>query len=430
MKTPVEIVETLKDQIELNQFGFIYGLMKRRSNYHFFADKVKKPKNGYFDFSKHTAIWSNEFKVTPDKDRDDNDIFEVTIDLELSGKICEHNDKGFTFFENSITLNLGIRAYTTTDGWTSIDHINLMNSEQKALTDFHGEYIKELRRSGLKTIAETEYHGVEAFSFFTRVWKNVDNSNHKMVEGTSLDFFNEFVEAHRNVIFQVSCANMWGRYISHYTDDAYSFESRKVYPRNPTFYDTRYTIFLETAMEDLYSFYERCAYFTFLFLQPNFLRPKDVSFARLFDKRTTKALKKLRPELSINPHWKWFSSRVANEHKILSGFRHPLIHYQDVNTFIRGSYSAAQSRLWLSNAYDDAKGLEDLEHRMNDILKFLNAELPKCHVAFINVVQLCESLEALSVQKSGLFSRLIKALRGYVASMGRKMIKLANEHGN
>jgi len=414
----------------MNSFGYIRSLMERRKNFHFFADRVKKPDNAYFEFSEHTAKWSDQYKIMPDTDREGNELYEIVIDLELSGKLCEYNSKGFTFFEEPMTLDLGIRAFVFADGWANIENIYLMNDEQRALSHFRDKYLEELRRTGQKTIAEVDHLGEEAFSFFGRAWKNVDHLNAKMVEGTNLNYFHEFVEAHRNVIFQVSCANMWRRYTSNYADHAYQHESRTLYPMNPSFYDTRYTIFLETAMEDLYTFYERCAYFTYLFLQPTVLKPKDLSFAKLFDKRVTKSLKILRPDLANNPHWLWFTSRVNKEHKILSSFRHPLIHYQDNNTFIRGSYSAAQSRLWLENAMDDAKGLDELTLKMDEILKFLNQELSKCHEAFVNVVQLCESLTPITVPKTKFFQRIMKILRRWLAVFGRKLIKIANENGN
>ena len=414
----------------MNNFGYIWSRMQQRLNFHFFAERVKKPDRAYFDFSEHTAKWSEDFHVEAEKDRDGYDYFEIMIDLELSGKICEYNAKGLTFFQELITLDFGIRAQVTADGWVNTEHVFLLNDEQRALNHFHAKYIQELRRTGHKTLAEVDHLGEEAFSFFGRAWKNVDNENSRLVKGTSLDYFHEFVEAHRNVLFHVSCANMWRRYTSHYADHAYKFQATTVYPMNPSFYDTRYTIFLESAMEDLYTFYERCAYFTYLFLQPSVLRPKDLSFAKLFDKRVTKSMKGLRPDLATNPYWLWFSSRVNKEHKTLSGFRHPLIHYQDTNTFIRGSYAAAQSRLWLNNAMDDSKGLDELFGKMDDILKFLNQELPKCHEAYVNVVQLCESLIPVTVTELNFFQRTIKIFRGWLADFGRKLVKIANENGN
>ena len=79
---------------------------------------------------------------------------------------------------------------------------------------------------------------------------------------------------------------------------------------------------------------------------------------------------------------------------------------------------------------DDSKGLDQLFGKMDDILKFLNQELPKCHEAYVNVVQLCESLIPVSVTELNFFQRTMKTPRSWLADFGRKLVKIANENGN
>ena len=45
-----ESLEALISTIELNNYGIMLSLMKRRKNFHFFVDKVKKPQRAYYSF--------------------------------------------------------------------------------------------------------------------------------------------------------------------------------------------------------------------------------------------------------------------------------------------------------------------------------------------------------------------------------------------
>jgi hypothetical protein len=398
MEQPLS-VQQLKSSIELNNYGIIWSLMQRRKNFHFFADRVKKPKNAYFEFTPNSAEWAEIYSVSPFVNQDGFKFEEVLIDLKLKGNINEYNNSGKTFFSEPIEIGMTIRAYVQEDGWAGSENIHLLNPEQKVLLEFHKKYEDELKRLDVKTIFETEYMNEEAFSFFTRIWKNVDNQNATMVTDTSLHYFHELGEAHRNIMYSVSCANMWGRYASHFTDNSYPMDGSKVYPHQPTFYDTRHIFYLEAAIEEIYTFFERIAYVAYLFLKPETFDAHSLSFNKLFDKQSAKALRIKYPELETNVHFKWFTDRVKNQHRMLSGYRHPLIHYKTGNTFIKGSYSASRTRVWLDNAMDGEDELIKLHKQMEDILKFVNKELLDCHTAFEQVVLLCEGLTTTSQQE-------------------------------
>jgi len=391
MEKPDSLKELIKS-IELNNYGIVWSLMQRRKNHHFFSSKVKKAKNAYFEFIPNSAKWSDLYSITPFTDRDGFKFEEISIDIKLQGTINEHNNAGRTFFSEAMELTLTIRAYFQQGIGVHSENISFLNPEQKALLEFHKKYEDELRRLGIKTIFETEYFGQEAFAFFTRIWKNVDNGNTTMVNDTSLNYFHELGEAHRNIMYSVSCANIWARYTSHFTDDFYRMERGNVYPHNPSFYDTRHIFYLEAAIEEIYTFYERIAYILYLFLNPTCFEAKALSYNKLFERQTVKELKLKFPGIIENEHFKWFLNRLKKEHKDLSGYRHPLIHYKTANTFIKGSYSASRTRHWLDNAMDETQ-LTTLHKQMEDILKFVNKELLSCNTAFEQFVLLCESIE-------------------------------------
>lgn len=391
-------VQRLISRVELDNYVIIWSLLKRRKNHHFFVHKVKKPKNAYFEFTPKSGVWSDNFAILPVVNDDGFKFDEVIIGLKLKGTLKEHNNSGKDFFSEPFDLELTIRAYIQEDGWAGHDNIHLLNDEQLTLLKFHRKYEDELDRLGVKTFDGTKFLGEDAFGFFTRIWKNVDHANSTMVSDTSLNYYHEFVEANRNIMYSVSNANMWGRYQSRYTDKSYDFQGSKVFPLDPSFYDTKNIFHVEVALEEIYTFYERIAYLGFLFMSPDSFDPRSLSFNKLFERQSAKALKKKYPELKDNPHFKWFTDRVKNQHRILSGYRHPLVHYKTQNSFLKGSISVSRTRIWLDNTSNEA-GLIKLHDQMDEILRFINQELLDTYQAFEQIVLLCESLPSNAKEK-------------------------------
>ena len=386
-------VKALISEVELNNYGIVQSLLRKRSNFHFFIHKVRNAKNAYYQFISNSAEWSDVYSITPFVNTDGFKFEEVLIDVKLKGTLFEYDNSGRNFFSEPVLLDLSIRAYVQENGYAGLSNIFLLNSEQKVLLEFHRKYEDELKRVGAKTIFETKYQEEESFSFFSRIWKNVDKENMTMVRDTTINYFRELGEAHRNIIYSVCCANMWGRYLSHFSDNSYKINEGRIYPYTPNFYDTRHLFYLETAVEDIYTFYERVAYVGYLFLKPMSFEATALSYNKLFGRQAVKKLKLEYPELGDNPHFKWFIDRSRNQHKILSDYRHPLIHYKTANTFIKGSYSVSRTRRAINNSMNGEVELTKLNRKMENILKFVNKELFDCHNAFERVVLLCESLK-------------------------------------
>lgn len=397
MKKPIS-VQLLIASVELNNYGLVSSLMQQRENHHFFAQRVKKAENAYFEFDANSAEWSNDFSIRPVINDDGFKFEEVFIELKLKGSINEYNTLGRTFFSEPIDLIFTIKAFVQENGWVDTGNIHFMNQEQVALLTFHRKYEEELDKIGVKTFDGTEFLGQDAFSFFTRIWKNVDNADDTMVTDTSANYYLEFVEANRNIMYSVSVSNMWGRYASHYADESYTFEGRSVYPLEPSFYDTKYIFHLEVAIEEIYTFYERIAYLTYLFMKPDYLAPISLSFNKLFDKQSANKLKGKFPILKDNVHFKWFTDRVKNEHRTLSTYRHPLVHYKTNGNFLKGSISVSITRVWLDNVMNE-EALSKLHVQLEEIHRFVNRELLEAYTAFERVVLLCESLPSTAKEE-------------------------------
>lgn len=397
MEKPIS-VQQLISRVEVNNYELVWSMMQWRKNHHFFAHRVKKAKNAYFMFTPNSAEWSNDFSTPPVVNDDGLKFEEVFIDLKLKGTINEYNTSGRTFFSEPVDLVFTIRAFVQEDGWVNVDNIHFMNQEQKALLTFHRKYEEELDRIGVKTFDGTKFLEQDAFSFFTRIWKNVDNTDNTMVKDTSFNYYHEFVEVNRNIMYSVSVSNMWGRYASHHTDNSYPFQGSVVYPLEPSFYDTKYIFHLEVALEEIYTFYERIAYLTSLFMKPDYLAPMTLSFSKLFDKQSAKQLKGKFPMLKDNSYFKWFTDRVKNQHRTLSSYRHPLIHYKTNNNFLKGSISVSRTRTWFDNAKNEVE-LFKLHDQIEEIHRLVNRELLETYTAFEQVVLLCESLPSSAKEK-------------------------------
>src|SRR5690606_14554993 len=137
------------------------------------------------------------------------------------------------------SVSLYLRASVQDSGWASERNMYLLNQEQKVLLDYQQNYAREQEHIGIKPIAETQYHGKGAFEFFTAIWRNVHPSDEVIVRHTSSHYFHELNEAYRNVYYSACSANIWGRYITHYSDDLYNFEGRKIYPHQPSYVDAK-----------------------------------------------------------------------------------------------------------------------------------------------------------------------------------------------
>ncbi|MDR6786050.1 hypothetical protein ABIE26_004480 [Pedobacter africanus] len=399
MDGQINLLERLKQRMEMNQCGLFNFLLKKRENQHFYQPMLKKTAITRFDFSTQDLNWAQDYIHNQFNDSEGNLYHEIMLDVQASGRLRQFNRTTSKEFVNeAISFDFTIRAYFDDNGYLSDGNIDLLNKEQKALVNYQLQYQQELNRTGIKNIIETRYQGSEAFSFFTRIWKNSAIRHPEAAATTDLHYFHELAEAHRNVMYSVSCAMMWGRYISLHGDHAYQMEQKTVYPMKTSFYDNRHIFYLEAAMEELYTFYERIAHLLYIFLRPDNFEPRALSLNKLFEKPTRKVLERQFKDLATNEHYQWFVSRVKNGHEVLSGYRHPLIHYQSSNTFIKGSYNTTKSRIWMKNAMNRKEALVNLEKDMGKILSFVSREMHVCHEAFERAVLLCESLEPLDIE--------------------------------
>ena len=390
MKKP-RSVQYLILKIKADDFRILSFLLQRRKNHHLIKNLLKNTTNPFFDVNVNSFKWSDDFSIHPIIGENGSKFEEVIIDLKLSVEITEYKTSVETYFSGPVDLAFTIKACVDEEGDVNVENIHLMNQEQKALLTFHRIYEIELDRLKVKTFDCTKFLEQDATIFFKRIWKNVDNTDDTMVTDTSWYYYREFVEANRNIMYSVAVSNMWGRYTFHYTDKPYSLEGQTVFTFEPSFYDTKYLFHLEVALEEIYTFYERIAYLTFLFMKPENLKPIALSFNKLFDEKSANLLIKKYPILKDNIHFKWFTDRVKNEHKTLSDYRHPLIHYKTNNDFHRGSISVSITRKWLDNTMNKEE-LSKLQVQIEEIQGFVNNELRETYNAFKHVVLLCESL--------------------------------------
>ncbi|MBB5440592.1 hypothetical protein HDC92_004295 [Pedobacter sp. AK017] len=382
----------LKECMEMNNGIMFWSLLRLKKNKHFMSGKIRNPDEAYFEPDVKSIVWANEALSMSLIDEYQEPYDEIIIDVEISGTLNEQNLKTGKIYTVPVTFDFAIQSFVYPQYGVNDREIRLMNKEQKSLLLFHKSYEREADQLNVKLLFDYKYKGEDAFSFFTRIWKLVDHSNATMVADTSHDYFQEIYDCQRNLRYSVACANMWGRYTTHYTEHAYDFQGRKVYPAKLNFYDSKYLFYLENAVEELYTFYERLAYLMYLMMDPVTLEAKYLSFQGLFQKRTKKELKEKYPHLAADEHFIWFSRRANHQHKLLSRNRHPLIHYQTGNEFIKGSYLTSFTRGWLNHATGDEKELMKVFQKFDEIKSFVNSELIICTEAFERTILLIDGI--------------------------------------
>lgn len=384
--------DELKSSFMLNGGQLFRSAFHKQRN-HFFQGKVDNLDKSYFDVKPETVMWLDNYYFATHINEEQMESFEFIVDVKLSGLLSEYDDTGITFKSEPTEFSFAIHASFYNDGFgPDIRNITLLNSEQKALLLYHKEYEKELKRIEVKLLNQYNYFGQDPYSFFTRIWTSIDKASNQPNGGTDLYFFYELIECHRNIMFSVSNTNMWSRNKSHFLDNSYSFQGKRIYPVELTYKDNRYLYFIENSIEEIYTFYEKIAHLLYIFLNPDSITPKRLSFGSLFSPQTLGNILKKFPLLENNINLKWFESRALNQHKKLQNYRHPLVHYQ-VNEDIKGTYVASLTRLWMEKVSDET-ALASLFKRFEEIQDFVNSELLECKTCFEHCVLLIESLSA------------------------------------
>lgn len=392
MNEMISTLQSLKQRMEMNNGGMFWSLLRQRKNRHFMIGKLRNPDQGYFEPDVKTIVWSDEVLLKSLEDEEGQPYDEIVIDLEISGTLNEQNRKTGKIYSIPVTFPFTIQAFVYPQYGVNDREIRLMNHEQKSLLLFHKSYEKEAEKLEVKLLFDYKFKGEDAFSFFSRIWKLVDLNNPAMVADTSHDFFQELYDCQRNLRYSVACTNMWGRYTTHYTENAYNAQGRTIYPAKLNFYDSKCLFYLENAIEELYTFYERLAYLMYTMMQPTTLEARLLSFHALFQKRTKRELKEKYPHLMTDEHFIWFSRRANHEHKKLALNRHPLIHYQTNNEFIKGSFLTSYMRGWLNHATGNEKELIKFFHKFDELKAFVNSELIICTEAFERTILLVDGI--------------------------------------
>ena len=182
MDEQINLVERLKQRIEMNGCGLFNFLLKKPENQHFWRPMLKKTAITRFDFRSGDLIWANDFTLNPFIDSEGNQYSELMLDVQATGTIRQFNRTTHVeFVHEPISFEFTIRAYFDENNYLSDGNIHLLNPEQKALVNYQLQYQYEMKRSGIMSIIDTSYQGSEAFSFFTRIWNNSAVQDRKSV---------------------------------------------------------------------------------------------------------------------------------------------------------------------------------------------------------------------------------------------------------
>lgn len=385
------------DAFELNEGAILRALLKKGSNYHFINNIVKNQDNSYFVPNVNSFDW----KLINSKEIDGENsqkFHELILHLKASGKLNQYNKHGVDYHSQDIDFEFYIKTYQSREFYgTHIDYITLMSSEAYIIYQFNSIVFLEYSKLGLVDLNSLKFSNEDAFSFFTRIWKYLPNKSEIVEQGTSHNYFIELNECYRQIMFNVACCNIYIRFTSSYKDSSYIFNSQTHYPFTPTINDNQSLQYLSTAIEEIYTFWERVAYLIYILLDPDSLKREHLSYSRLFERKTRNELKVKFPNLkNEDSNLNWFSNRKNKEHAVLCNYRHPLIHYNWSSKFINGDYNAAYFKKRVSQI-DNETEIKKLNTEFDKIHQFINNEAILCVEGFKRAILLIEQAHTNSI---------------------------------
>lgn len=391
--TETYALSQLKDYISGDNQTRLVELFKEQPNQHFFDDCNTITKEANFHFN--SIDFSNRYIAIKETDDYQRLAYRIIIDTKIDVELSDINFSA-TLFSLDVTIHARISKQSTT--YIGFDFVSLLNSEQKVLLQYNMLYEKVLNKIGIDLSNELDNREQE---FEDSKYASLSKYSDDELKGFFFFFFDELYECRRNIWYSVGCANLWGKYLTHYSNESHTFQGKPIYPVSVNFYDFRFFFFLENAIEQLYNYWERIAYLINEYLPIFGISKRAPSFRELFESK--KGLLKVEavnfqlddPSSNLN----WFFERKKNEHRTLCSYRHPLVHYNNdgggtvSHRFSEGRYIAKLQKDWVNNS-GNPEELKKLFEKFRNIQSFINDELKVCPVALKKAVSLIDNIRS------------------------------------
>lgn len=391
-----EALQSAIDSLSLNNYGLFYVVLKKHANFHLYCHLVDDPQRTAFsatDGGLRYQLIDNQVLTT---DIPGISCYEFYLRFSIDGFLNEHDERGHHSSKKPFTLTgiARVHHYSNVYG-ISHEHLVLYDESQYRMILDERELNTIRVRLGWTDLSGEQYHGQDAVNFFTGIWQkaliNPDDQTRKkqLAEHTSLYFYNDLERTYRSVVDAVLHAKRLQPYVGSFKDHYYpNHGSRQYYIENNIFL-SRHMEFLSNAIGAIYTFWERLAFLTSLYLTPAKL--KTNSFVKLF-KNQLNVLKQRFPSIAQNVELEYLAGRVTGRHADLMRYRHPLNHYQYQEAINRGNMHADHFRLMLQNISNEEE-LENLYKKLEERLDFACEEVVECKLGFLHTINLLRMVQ-------------------------------------
>lgn len=327
--------------------------------------------------------WSNVYSLDLIEDQEGNAIYQFLNSFKAKGSLG-HLDREYPI-PNHLELFCLVYHYPDSSIIHS-KHIFLLTYEQKIEWSFKQILEGQKKRLGIQNIMSAITYGD-----FHSLWKKVDLSNKEQVESTSDFFWNELRISLNLLVDLVSEINFYGEYLGKYGIQ----EERPEFTVPFSFhkYERSFLHKSSFCVQMLYSYWEKIAYLLFVFLQPiDKLKKGGMSLHKLI-----KALKKSmadgqfsylkNPESAFN----WFVNFENSDHRKLTQYRHPTVHFKPEEKFFRGDFYVGALNFVLKNITDN-KERESLENEFSKLRTFVTSQLYQCNEGLQKAIDLIQEI--------------------------------------
>lgn len=340
----------------------------------------------YFKSDSAGFLWDDDYLLKTILDRGGEQIYRFENGFKVSGELSYWIEGSPNEYKAPCSFSLTLRVHKYPNSGTP-DYIELWDEEQKIINHFNELIYAKYDALNFES-------PISKFDKFTESWSSVNRNDENQIKATSYHYYFELVHAFEQAMYLVANVNLYSKFTSNYTEKESHTPNGIHFIINLSFYDRRYLDFCSLAFEKIYAFWERVAFLLYQFIKPvkKPLAEKQVSFFKLID-NLCKDIESgnfsyLKNSAST---FIWFNNFLSREHKKLTDYRHPAIHFQMNNSVYKGGLFAGTHNYWLENN-DDKNKLTKLQKDNEDFCKFLNDQLRICETGLNKVVELIKEI--------------------------------------
>jgi hypothetical protein len=367
--------EQIKEEFERNE-GWVVRLHIANNLFlvkEYLEDWTKRTSIGYesshFEWGQYTfEKYENE---------DEKDVWKFKVKLYTEGDLILYRTPN-NETRKKIKLNLWIttfgKYYEETSYFSYIQEgVTVTDEKLEIVNEYNNVVFNEYNR----------FQNFEALDFdlLIKLWPHNKAGNKGQAFVTSLDYFNELQDVYRQIRYLLAQAKVHSYYSKQYVKKDY--RRNQFYLLHITNHHRRYLDYCTQTIHSIYVYWERLAFLIYQYIQPNKVKPDNLSFVKLIDQ----ILKETQTGKIKRINTNWLEDFIQTYHKKLQDLRHPLVHYKLSDSGGNGSFLARIQTNWLKNISDKQK-LLDMEKENQELLDELIDLTSRCEPGYKNIIHL------------------------------------------